>query len=273
LETIKSVFLSFSRAVITHGGAGSDSMYSDGTQSAAKIGMDLIKNKKTTLDAVISAVSFLENDVRFNAGTGSQIRADGKTIQMDAACMTSEGLFGAVACIEDVLNPIEAALKVLHSSNLIVSGYGAKLFYENQKTDFNQKLKKRLAAPATSSCDTVGAVAYDGETFSAALSSGGLAGADLGRIGDVPLPGCGLYCGAVGAVACTGDGEFIAHKMLAKEVYSWIEKDQISPKAASLKALTLFGKSVDLGLIILTKNDFAAASRNDMAWSYTTEVE
>lgn len=82
------------------------------------------------------------------------------------------------------------------------------------------------------SCDTVGAVACDGTTFAAALSSGGLEKAAVGRVGDVPLPGCGLFCGLVGAVACTGDGEFIAHKILAKEVYGWIERDMRPNEAA-----------------------------------------
>lgn len=275
METIKSVQLSFVRAVITHGGAGSDPKHSDGTKSAAVAGLNLIKNGKNTLDAVVSAVKILEDDLRFNAGTGSQLRVDGKTIQMDAACMTSLGDFGAVACIEDVKNPIDAALKVLHSPNIILCGDGAKLFYEDSKADMD-KIQKRIEAQksssfSSSSCDTVGALAYDGKTFSAALSSGGLKGAALGRVGDVPLPGCGLFCGSMGAVACTGDGEFIALKLLAKEVYTWLARDYLKPQEASLKALDLFDKSVDLGLIILTKDDYAASSKNGMAWSYKSE--
>ena len=36
-------------------------------------------------------------NARYNAGTGSNLRLDGKTIQMDAAIATSDGRFGAVA--------------------------------------------------------------------------------------------------------------------------------------------------------------------------------
>lgn len=85
-------------------------------------------------------------------------------------------------------------------------------------------------------------------------------------MGDVPLPGCGLFCGPFGAVACTGDGEFIALKVLAKEVYGWLE-NKMSPDEASMKILTLFDVSVDVGVIILTETEFAANSRNGMAWS------
>ncbi|MBI9081604.1 MAG: isoaspartyl peptidase/L-asparaginase [Pseudodesulfovibrio sp.] len=76
----------------------------------------------------------------------------------------------------------------------------------------------------------------------------------------------------MGAVACTGDGEFIALKVLAKEVYSWLERD-MSPNNAAQKALNLFDDSVDVGLIILTKNQCAAKARNGMAWSHLTEIE
>jgi beta-aspartyl-peptidase (threonine type) len=118
----------------------------------------------------------------------------------------------------------------------------------------------------------VGAVAFDGTTFAAALSSGGLEKSAMGRVGDVPLPGCGLFCGESGAVACTGDGEFIALKLLAKEVYTWLENN-MSPEQAAKKAITLFDQSVDIGLIILTRNRFASNARNGMAWSHIAENE
>ena len=47
----------------------------------------------------------------------------------------------------------------------------------------------------------------------------------------------------------------------------------MSPKEAAQKVMTLFDDSVDVGLIILTPNDFASNARNGMAWSYLTESE
>ncbi|MCI5146790.1 MAG: L-asparaginase, partial [Candidatus Electrothrix sp. AR3] len=84
-------------------------------------------------------------------------------------------------------------------------------------------------------------------------------------------PGCGLFCGPEGAVACTGDGEFIALKILAREIYGWLQ-EKMSADEAVEKALTLFDDSVDIGLIIVTQNDFAANARNGMAWSHRTEM-
>lgn len=85
-----------------------------------------------------------------------------------------------------------------------------------------------------------------------------------------PLPGCGLFCGPVGAVACTGDGEFIALKILAKEVYGWLEQN-MPPSEAAHKAMTLFDNSVEVGLIILTQNECASHARNGMACSQLTK--
>ncbi|PIQ24617.1 L-asparaginase [bacterium (Candidatus Blackallbacteria) CG17_big_fil_post_rev_8_21_14_2_50_48_46] len=269
----------FKRAILTHGGAGSNPQNSDGPQAAAVQGLALLEQGQSALAAAVQAVKYLEDDPRFNAGTGSRLRADGKTMQMDASCMTSAGQFGAVACVEDVQNPIDLAQGVLlYSPCILLVADGARLFAQQQAIPFwttrqspksNPQANHHPSPDQAPACDTVGAVTFDGKVFAAALSSGGLAQAALGRVGDVPLPGCGLFCGPEGAVACTGDGEFIALKLLAKEVYNWLA--ELSPTEAAAKALSLFDPSVDIGLIILTKNDFAAQSRNGMAWSQQTE--
>ncbi len=262
----------FQRAILTHGGAGSDPQNFDGPKDAAHIGMGLMANGETALSAVIQAVRYLEDDPRFNAGVGAQIRADNTTIQLDASCMTSLGKFGAVACIEGIQNPIDLAEGILlYSSHILIVGDGAKIFANEKKIPMIPMGKPDRINQVSSSCDTVGAVAFDGTIFAAALSSGGLEKSALGRVGDVPLPGCGLFCGPSGAVACTGDGEFIALKGLAKEVYGWLES-KISPEKAAQKAMALFDESVDIGLIILTQTQFALNSRNGMACSHLLEI-
>lgn len=265
----------FKRAILTHGGAASDPQNSDGPLAAAKLGMDLMKNGKLALDAVVHSVKYLEDDPRFNAGVGSQLRVDGRTVQLDASCMTSNGKFGAVACVEGIQNPIDIAQGILHSPHILIAGDGARLFAKEHNIPVRHlhcshegKTYQKDDSPP---CDTVGAVAFDGTGFAAALSSGGLKQAAIGRVGDVPLPGCGLFCGPAGAVACTGDGEFIALKILAKEVYGWLDKN-MRPSEAALKAVTLFDNSVEVGIIVLTKNEYASHARNGMAWSQLTEI-
>ena len=268
------------RAIITHGGAGSDSKDSDGPGSAAKVGMGLMENGASALDAVVHAVRYLEDDPRFNAGIGSQLRIDGRTVQLDASCMTSTGQFGAVACVEGMQNPVDVAHGVLlYSPHILIVGEGARIFAKEQQIPV--KYCKCLSGSGegktdknngTPSCDTVGALAFDGTTFAAALSSGGLEKAAIGRVGDVPLPGCGLFCGSAGAVACTGDGEYIALKLLAKKVYDMLAS-KMHPDEAAQQAMTLFDDAVDVGIIILTKNGYAASARNGMAWAHLTEMK
>jgi isoaspartyl peptidase/L-asparaginase-like protein (Ntn-hydrolase superfamily) len=74
--------------------------------------------------------------------------------------------------------------------------------------------------------------------------SGGIFTAALGRVGDVPLPGCGLYCGPAGVIACTGYGKQIALKILARDVYGWLERG-LNPADAELKARGLFHTTGD----------------------------
>ena len=258
-------------AVITHAGASSSPNDFDGPNVAALKSMELLKNGASALEASIIAVKILEDDPRFNAGVGSKFRKDGHTVQCDAACMTSEGQFGAVACVENIKNPIELAQEVLlNSSHIILGGSGAFNFAKERNISLLDSIVVNDHQENSAKCDTVGALTFDGKYFSAALSSGGLENSSVGRIGDVPLPGCGLFCGPIGAVACTGDGEFIALKVLAKEVYNWLVGG-MRPSTAALKAISLFEDTVDIGLIILTKEDFSAESRNGMAWSQKTE--
>ncbi len=254
------------RAVIIHGGALSNPNHKDGTDKAAEIAMTFLRNGKTALDAAVKAVEILENDPRFNAGIGSVVRKDGKTVQMDAACMESNGAFGAVAAISMVKNPILVARKVMDTSTILLTGKGAEQFAYQQgfvKFDIHGKQKEHAT-------DTVGAVVYDGENFASALSSGGLAKSQVGRVGDVPLPGCGLFCGQFGAIASTGDGEYIAKQILAYKVYNWLTNG-VRPEEASKSAVSLFPDAVSIGIIVLTNKSYGITSKCPMAYSFVTE--
>jgi L-asparaginase/beta-aspartyl-peptidase (threonine type) len=77
------------------------------------------------MDAVVAATVSLEDDPRFNAGTGSNLRLDGRTVEMDAGLMDSRGRVGAVAAIRGVRNPILAARAVLESPHDLLAGEGA----------------------------------------------------------------------------------------------------------------------------------------------------
>ncbi|WP_284297806.1 isoaspartyl peptidase/L-asparaginase [Homoserinibacter gongjuensis] len=106
--------------------------------------------------------------------------------------------------------------------------------------------RRGLTAPAAShggrekapALDTVGCVARDSEGhLAAAVSTGGIAGARVGRVGDSPLPGGGFFADdEVGAVVLSGAGEQIARVALA----AWVEhrmRAGLNPAAATASAL------------------------------------
>jgi L-asparaginase/beta-aspartyl-peptidase (threonine type) len=289
----------------------------DGTDRAAAQALASLKSGSNALEAALVAVVVLEDDPRFNAGTGANIRLDGKTIQMDAACMEGEsGAFGAVAAIERVQNPVLVARKVMDTPHLLIVGEGATRFAramgfpdydptcpENlarfkrvkdilQGTDprqieawkrydwkkgwnFPTPLKEALGSP-----DTVGCVTRDAKgRFAAAISTGGTTITFYGRVGDVPMFGAGIYAGPRGAVACTGNGEDIVKRLVAKATYDLLAKGFSAQKAVDL-ILATFPANIDLGLVTVgptstgggcnysaeTKR-FVKDYRNQMAWS------
>ena len=273
-------------AAVVHGGAGSPRVRMDGTDRAAAQAAILLKDGGNALDAALAAVVALEDDPRFNAGTGANIRLDGKTIQMDAACMDGEtGAFGAVAAIERVKNPVLVARKVMDTPHILIVGEGATRFaramgfpdydptcaenrarYERVKAllkgrdpgqaeawkRYDWKKGWNFPTPlkeALGPSDTVGCVARDSKgRFAAAISTGGTTITFYGRVGDVPMFGAGIYAGPKGAVACTGNGEDIVKHLVAKAAYDRLAKGFSAQKAVD-RALADFPATIDLGLV------------------------
>lgn len=268
--------------IITHGGAGTSESFKDGTERAAQLGLSRIK--ESPLAGVLAAVCALEDDARFNAGTGSNFRLDGETCEMDAAVMTSDGRSGAVACLTETRNPILVAAEVrAHTPHILLAGEGATAFARRrgfaaydprtaeQRAKYNEVRDRALKgevfddtrswgdldprevwnfARNANEClgDTVGAVAFNGVEFAVAVSTGGTMLALRGRVGDVPIIGSGLYAGPHGAVVCTGEGEQIARAALAKTVYDWIAQGQDAQSACE-RGIALFPADVGVGLI------------------------
>ncbi len=115
-------------AAIAHGGVGSPPSRSDGCRKAVDAALAALEPGGDPLVAAVAGVVVMEDDSRFNAGTGSRVRLDGETVQMDAAVMTSAGRFGAVAVIEKVKNPVEVASALLDTPHLLLAGDGATAF-------------------------------------------------------------------------------------------------------------------------------------------------
>lgn len=100
--------------------------------------------------------------------------------------------------------------------------------------------------------DTVGAVAFDGETFATATSTGGRWLALAGRVGDVPQIGSGFYAAPAGAASATGAGEDIAKTTLTRRAVRHLE-DGLDAQAAADRAIAEFGELTgsSAGVIVL----------------------
>lgn len=117
--------------ILTHGGAGGPRSHDDGCQVAGERGAEALREGLGALEAVIRATQVLEDDPRLNAGTGSNFRLDGRTIEMDAAVMNYDLRFGAVAALRNVQYPVRVAEKVLETPHLFLAGEGANIFARN----------------------------------------------------------------------------------------------------------------------------------------------
>lgn len=221
-------------ALIVHGGAkpwdGSELRANrDGVRQAVEAGARLLAQGGSAVDAVEAAIRTLEDLPVFNAGRGSVPNEEGD-IEMCAGLMDGRDLSaGAVGAIRKVRNPIGVARQLMSEKEVILVGEGALKFAKAKGAplasdeELRAEPEKQLATEGAH--DTVGAVALDkGGNLAAGTSTGGLSGQKVGRIGDSPLPGGGLYAdNHVGAVSFSGDGETISRLSLASRIMASIE--------------------------------------------------
>ena len=114
--------------LLVHGGAGykpPKKVALDIIAESLAAGYTLLLNKGTALDAVVAAISVLEDSGMFNAGLGGVLQLDGVQ-RLDASLMEGNGLkAGAVAGLEGFRNPIQAAKRVMDTSHVLMTGMGA----------------------------------------------------------------------------------------------------------------------------------------------------
>jgi beta-aspartyl-peptidase (threonine type) len=266
--------------IVVHGGAGERHADDNARQAqggclvAARAGHAVLEKGGSALDAVVAAVTVLENDPQFNAGRGSALNADGE-VEMDASVMTGDLQAGAVAAVKGIANPVQLARLVMEKSkHVLFSAEGAHRFARAHGVPFvdpasliTERARKRLA-----SLGTVGAVARDKQgRLAAATSTGGTTGKRPGRVGDTPLIGCGTYADdEAGACSCTGLGEAIIKVTLARAAVDRLRSGEDPNAAAAAVAATLARAKGDGGLILIdAKGRFGLAfttKRMSRAW-------
>jgi L-asparaginase / beta-aspartyl-peptidase len=287
--------------IVVHGGVGSPLRLSDGCKKACSSAFNLLKEGSGALEAVVQAARLLEDDGRFNAGSGSTLRLDGTTVEMDAGLMDSKGRLGIAISVRNVRNPILLARAIMETPHVALAAHGAELFarkrglkpFGKPSRQSLERYKRLLHTirqgdlgehdPRWKECDiqslwnfevpfsdvigtdTIGAVALDrGGNLAVANSTGGASPMLLGRVGDSPMIGCGFYAGSSAAVACTGTGEEIIKRMLARTVYDLIARGELA-KEACRNGIRPFLSDSPVGVIAISRAGCAIVSNRQMA--------
>jgi beta-aspartyl-peptidase (threonine type) len=250
---------------VIHGGAGTiersrmtperEKAYRDKLTEALRAGYEVLNRGGVCLDAVVAAITLLEDSPLFNAGKGAVFTNAG-TNELDSSIMDGRTLkAGAVASLKRVKNPILLARLVMEQSpHVLMTGEGAetfatqkgvelvdpKYFYTEERWQQLQKAKdaEKNPPPKRSKLErearplkeefaldehkfgTVGAVCLDkAGNLGAGTSTGGTTNKRFGRVGDSPIIGAGTYANnETCAISCTGDGEYFIRTVVAHDV-------------------------------------------------------
>ncbi len=265
-------------ALALHGGAGDLARYK-GTgrlAEAEKLMGELVDRMHarlaagdTALDVAIAAVEAMEDCGLFHAGRGSSPTSNGM-IELDASIMHGrERRAGAIAVARTLKNPIRVANYIMQSTpNVFLAGEEVDALASAAGSDV-------VGADYFIPCDdvgawlpssgTVGAVVMDihGDIV-AATSTGGTLRKRAGRIGDTPVIGAGTYAdNAVGAVSCTGVGEYFLRTSAASRIIARMQYLNEEPLTASAAVLTEIGAMGGFGgMIVLDRHGRIALPYN-----------
>lgn len=278
--------------LIIHGGAGSSLKGKGGLvevrqslHAIARETYDLLLGGKSATDAVLHGCRLLEDEPRFNAGTGSVLQSDGQ-LRMSASLMDGvrQSFSGAIN-VSRLKNPIDLAEFLQTQSDRVLSDYGAaellrelqippynpltdlrlKEWLEERKDNFQKKMAGVLAESEEAGRGTIGVVALDRDgKLAAGTSTGGKGFEHIGRVSDSAMP-AGNYATRKAGVSCTGIGEDIIDECLAAKIVVRVT-DGLSLVEAMTRSLAECKENQrDLGAIAL---DATGA----IAWGKTCDL-
>jgi len=283
--------------LIVHGGAGSSLKGKGGVETVRRSLYKVVEevyalllSGTSAIDAVVRGCELLEDDPRFNAGTGSVLQSDGQ-IRMSASLMDgARRRFSGVINVSRVQHPIDLAQTLQNSPDRVLSDYGAaellrelqipsydaltdlrlqEWLFERQE-NFVKKMagvvaEQDLVEPGNARRGTIGVVALDQRRrLAAGTSTGGKGFERIGRVSDSAMP-AGNYATAHAAVSCTGIGEDIMDECLAARIVVRVT-DGLSLGAAMNRS---FAEAQE------HQRDFGAIAidaKGTIAWGKTSEV-
>lgn len=283
--------------LIIHGGAGS-SLHSKGGVEAVRKDLHAIvhlvyrelQNGSSAMDAIVQGCRLLEDNPRFNAGTGSVLQSDGQ-VRMSASLMNGDQQrFSGVINVSRVKNPIDLALFLQDCDDRILSDYGAaellrelnfpvhdpitdlrlQEWMQERQQGFKHEMAGVVAEPDMALSEsagrgTIGIVALDMEgRIAAGTSTGGKGFERIGRVSDSAMP-AGNYATAHAGVSCTGIGEDIVNECLAARIVVRVTDGCSLQEAMERSFKEAAQRQCDLGAIAIDAN-------GAISWGKTSEV-
>jgi len=282
-------------SLMIHGGAGAlahisnDKIavrYLESIHQILEHGREILKRGGSAMETVEQCATLLEDDPLFNAGSGSVLNENGQ-IEMDAAIMDGRDMSaGAVAGIHNIENPIMLARLVMaKSEHVMFLGEGAMRFadlcgikrmpdqYFITEERIEQLQKARLAGKIMLDHDdqghpeekfgTIGAVVKDIKgNLAAATSTGGVVNKRLGRVGDSPIVGAGVFAdNETCAVSATGYGEDFMRTVLAKRISDLVDLKGYDATQATEAGIDYLVRKVNGrgGVIVIDRNGRCAS--------------
>lgn len=270
--------------LIIHGGAGDTPDSKGGIANARRSLYQVLEQVyplllagKSAQEAVVHACALLEDDPRFNAGTGSVLQSDGQ-IRMSASLMNgSSQSFSGVINVSRVKNPIYLAQFLQTAIDRVLSDYGAvELARELQVPVYNPLTDERLqewveerhsnfTKKMAGVLGTIGAVALDRDgNLCAGTSTGGRGFEKIGRVSDSATP-AGNYATSIAAVSCTGVGEHILDEGLAVRIVVRVTDGMDLPSAIAKTFAEAQARQRDFGAIAIARD-------GAIGWGKTSSV-
>lgn len=279
--------------LIIHGGAGS-SLQGKGGAEAVRQDLyqildtvyDRLRDGISAREAVVLGCQLLEDNPRFNAGTGAVLQSDGQ-IRLSASLMDGANQrFSGVINTSKVKNPIQLAEFLQTGDDRVLSDYGsAELarelglpvynpltdlrlneWLEDRKANFQRRMAGVIAEPdPEAGRGTIGVVVLDqAGRVAAGTSTGGKGFERIGRVSDSAMP-AGNYASALAGVSCTGIGEDIIEECLAARIVIRVT-DGLTIEQAFQRSIEESGaRQRDLGAIGLS-------AQGTIAWGKTSEI-
>lgn len=210
---------------------------------------ELFSNDIHALDVIEQSIWVVEDDPDVaSVGYGGLPNQNG-VVELDAVIFDGpRKKIGAVAALTGIRHAISVARLVMEKSpHIVLAGAGAKEFAiangmneENLLSDAAKKRYEEWKANPVSpfdvepfSHDTICLLVRDkhGDIYGGGSTSG-LAWKLHGRVGDVPLVGCGMYVdNDIGAAAATGTGELAIRESASMAVVE-LMRNQYDPEEA-----------------------------------------